>query len=161
MLIVVKVTGLRRRPRRRQQRIAIGVSLKPVAKVPELFRPLGRIFPVGNPVHPSARRRKSLTCQFCNCAARELRSQMERQPGNEPRALLAQITKDCRLNVDLIADTDELIVIEVDEPVGVGIGLGRSVCTEPVDPGMVNRDLEFFSAADRRKSLSDRRFVEN
>lgn len=66
---------------------------------------------------------------------------MERQPGNEPRALLAQITKDCRLNVDLIADTDELIVIEVDEPVGVGIGLGGSVCTEPVDPGMVNRDF--------------------
>lgn len=70
---------------------------------------------------------------------------MERKPGDKARPLLAQITKDRRLIFDPIADTNEPVVMDLDEPIRLGINFGGSVSIEPVDAGLVNgwRELDF------------------
>src|SRR5947209_6562050 len=94
------------------------VVLEFIIEKTELPGPLTRIFPVRNKIgEPGG---QQLCRESFNGAADQLILPTEREPGDEARALLAQIAKKRRF-LGAENDADETTLIDVDQPIHVGI----------------------------------------
>ena len=116
------------------QGIAIGVVLLEfIAEKSELVGPRSRIFPSDDSVDQSGAGRQALLREFGNNAPRELRPRIVGEPGNEARAGFAQIAKNRRVALAPIFDPDKTSLVELDQPIFLGISASWLIRIEPID----------------------------
>jgi hypothetical protein len=138
------------------QGIAIGVVLLEfIAEKSELVGPRSRIFPSDDSVDQSGAGRQALLREFGNNAPRELRPRMVGEPGNEARAGFAQIAKNRRVALAPIFDPDKTSLVDLDQPVCLGVGVSWLVGIEPIDPGMLNSRRKSGMGIQTRSALKE------
>ena len=114
------------------QRIVRRKFLVLVTETPELFSPLGRLFPFRDNVRIPIAGWRPFHSQLRNDASHELRLCIMWDPRDKLRTFFAQVAKNDRFLRWPIHDAYETSIVNLNEPICLRIHTGRSCWVEPV-----------------------------